>query len=99
MKGIFLRKYYESLMTKSVPYTQTSEIRKSLIEEYEKKLLDSGWKLCISEGGVVSPDLTTIFYTCRQPYIGQIMSYSVDHKAFRRCIKTLLQSGDFIEVK
>lgn len=42
MKGIFLRKYYESLMDKSVPYTQTSEIRKSLIEEYEKKLLDSG---------------------------------------------------------
>lgn len=99
MKGFFLRKYYESLMDKSVPYTQASEIRKSLIEEYEKKLLDSGWKLCISEGGVVFPGLSTVFYTCRQPYIGQIMPYSVDHKAFQRCIKILLQSGDFIEVK
>ena len=86
-------------MDNSVPYTQTSEIRKSLIEEYEKKLLDNGWKLCISEGGVVSPDLTTIFYTDRQPYVGQIMSYSVDQKAFQSCIKPLLQSGDFIVVK
>lgn len=99
MKGVFLRKYYESLMDKSVPYTQTSEIRKSLIDEYEKKLLDSGWKLCISEGGVVSPDLTTIFYTDRQLYVGQIMSYSFDQKAFQSCIKPLLQSGDFIVVK
>lgn len=65
MKGIFLREYYESLMDKSVPYTETAERRNKLVEEYENKLLETGWKLCISEGGVISPDVTAIFYTYR----------------------------------
>ena len=45
------------------------------VEEFRKQLEENGWYENILEGGMISPDESTIFYYNREPYVGMLDLY------------------------
>ena len=69
---IILKDYYELLMNRDIPTEEAAEMRREALNRYEQKLLAQGWQISIGEGGVISPDDSTVLYTTRSPYHGQL---------------------------
>ena len=96
---IILKDYYELLMNQDIPTEEAAEMRREALNRHEQKLLAQGWHLSIGEGGVISPDDSTVFYTTRSPYHGQLFQNSREGEKGYELIKNeLIKSGGFIEV-
>lgn len=76
---------------------------------YADKLEKSGWENIVIEGGVCSPDKSTLFIYNRNPYEGRLLdsgylayffkSHQERDVAFKKVCKELLASEDFIEME
>lgn len=65
---------------------------------YVRQLEQKGWIDDMMEGGVISPDISTIFYYNRKPYIGQLAQFRANaREQYRKTCENLKK--DFIEVK
>lgn len=65
--------------------------------DYGKKLEKEGWINDMMEGGYISPDLSTIFYYSRFPYIGQLIQFRANRREdYENMVKKL--ENDFVEV-
>lgn len=64
---------------------------------YGLKLEKEGWINDLMEGGYISPDMSTIFYYSRFPYIGQLIQFRANREEdYNNIIKNL--KNDFVEV-
>lgn len=62
------------------------------IEDFGNYLKEQGWIEDIMEGGIISPNLSTIYYTSREPYIGQLLQFSPNKKQqYENTLKELKQ--------
>lgn len=96
---IILKDYYELLKNRDIPTEEAAEMRGEALNRYEQKLLAQGWQISIGEGGVISPDGSTVLYTSRSPYHGQLFQNSREGEESFELIKNeFIKSGDFIEV-
>ena len=96
---IILKDYYELLMNRDIPTEEAAEMRREALNRYEQKLLVQGWQISIGEGGVISPDVSTVLYMTRYPYHGQLFQNSREgEKSFELIKEEFIKSGDFIEV-
>ena len=96
---IILKDYYELLMNRDIPTEEAAEMRREALNRYEQKLLVQGWQISIGEGGVISPDDSTVLYTTRSPYHGQLFQNSREgEENFELFKNEFIKSGDFIEV-
>lgn len=66
---------------------------------YKDKLLEKGWIDIPIEGGLLSPDQSTLFIYSRHPYNGQFLQYKNEliGEYNKMCIE-FLKIGDFIIV-
>lgn len=65
--------------------------------DYGEKLEKEGWINDMMEGGYISPDLSTIFYYSRFPYIGQLIQFRANRREdYENMVKKL--ENDFVEV-
>lgn len=67
-----------------------------ILMEYAWGLEALGWHNIMIEGGVVSPDNSTIFIYARSPYNGEIRQFSTNYEGFKKIRKEFLNKGDFI---
>lgn len=96
---VIIKSFYELLKNKDIPTEEAAEMRGEVLIEYERKLLKEGWTLSIGEGGLVSPDKSTVLYLYRSPYYGQLFPLSREGEENFELIKNeFIKSGDFIEV-
>lgn len=96
---VIIKNFYELLKNKDIPTEEAAEMRGEVLIEYERKLLKEGWTLSIGEGGLVSPDKSTVLYLYRSPYHGQLFPLSREGEQNFELIKNeFIKSGDFIEV-
>ena len=96
---VIIKRFYELLKNKEIPTEEAAQMRGEVLNEYENKLVKQGWKLSIGEGGVISPDGSTVLYTNRPPYHGQLFQNSREgEKSFELIKEEFIKSGDFIEV-
>lgn len=96
---VIIKRFYELLKNKEIPTEEAAQMRGEVLNEYENKLVKQGWKLSIGEGGVISPDGSTVLYTNRSPYHGQLFQNSREgEKSFELIKEEFIKSGDFIEV-
>lgn len=96
---IILKDYYELLKNRDIPTEEAAEMRGEVLNEYERELLKKGWTLSIGEGGLISPDKSTVLYLYRSPYHGQLFPLSQEGEQSFELIKNeFIKSGDFIEV-
>lgn len=71
--------------------------RQALIYDYALKLeQEYGWKNSIMQGGIISPDGSTIFYYDRSPYNGELEQFSKDRENYEKIINEMIHKGDFI---
>ena len=73
---VIIKRFYELLKNKEIPTEEAAEMRGEVLNEYENKLVKEGWQLSIGEGGVISPDGSTVLSTSRSPYHGQLFQNS-----------------------
>ena len=67
------------------------------ILDYAWKLeAEDGWVNSLKEGGVISPDGSTIYYYACHPYNGQLEQFNKDRENYEKNIKEMLYKGDFI---
>lgn len=65
--------------------------------DYGKELEKEGWINDMMEGGYISPDLSTIFYYNRFPYIGQLIQFRANRREdYENMVEKL--KNDFVEV-
>lgn len=70
--------------------------REKIIHDYALKLEESGWINSMIEGGVVSPDGSTIFYYARSPYNGELEQFNRDRENYEKNVKEMINKGDFV---
>lgn len=72
---------------------------KEEINKCTEKLINKGWEDIIYEGGVVSPDKSTLFIYNRSPYNGQLIQYkaNVENKYNEIC-NSFIKRGDFCKI-
>lgn len=71
--------------------------REKIIYDYAWKLeQEDGWINSMIEGGVVSPDGSTIFYYARSPYNGELEQFNRDRESYEKNIKEMMDKGDFV---
>lgn len=88
-------KSYKSLADKSKHSKSDTE---ELLYEYAESLKQQGWTEAMREGGVESPDGSTLFVVSRNPYKGQLLSLRKDMvNEFNIIVSKLKESDDFIE--
>ena len=96
---VIIKRFYELLKNKEIPTEEAAQMRGEVLNEYENKLVKQGWKLSIGEGGVITPEGSTVLYTSRSPYHGQLFPLSREREESFELIKNeFIKSGDFIEV-
>lgn len=72
--------------------------KKSIIFEYGWYLESLGWTNYMEEGGVVSPDRSTVFYYGKVPYNGQLFRFSpTGEEGYQKICEELIRKGDFIQ--
>lgn len=101
-KEIYLKKFWELYQEKLD--VETSEKRyeqgRKMVMDYQRKLEKEGWTLLHIEGGCVSPDWSTIFYSFRNPYVGQLWPWMDNPgEEYQALVKRMIESGDFILVE
>lgn len=65
---------------------------------YAVELESKGWINDMLEGGVISPDTSTIFYYSRTPYTGQLLKFKPNkNEQYDKIVKEL--ENDFMEVE
>lgn len=65
--------------------------------QYGMKLEQEGWINDMMEGGYISPDLSTIFYYSRFPYVGQLIQFRANREdQYKSMVESL--KNDFVEV-
>lgn len=69
--------------------------------KYGEKLLNKGWLDSRGyEGGVISPDFSSIYITNRSPYEGELLQFSQHKEAeYLKLKEELLKTGDFMYEK
>lgn len=88
-------KSYKSLSDKSKHSKSDTD---ELLYEYAESLKQQGWTEAMLEGGVESPDGSTLFVVSRNPYKGQLLSLRKDIvNEFNIIVSKLKESDDFIE--
>ena len=96
---VILKSFYELLKDKDIPTEDAAETRGEVLREQERKLTKEGWRLSIGEGGIVSPDGSTVLYLTKSPYHGQLFQLSREgEQEFEHIKDEFIRSGDFIEV-
>ena len=96
---VILKRFYELLKDKNIPIEEAAEMRGEALNQRAAKLLQEGWTLSIGEGGLISPDNSTVFYLYRSPYHAQLFPLSQEgEQAYERIKNEFITSGDFIEV-
>lgn len=95
-KEICLKKYLE-LYLEDMDMETRARQKTKIVMDYQHKLEEEGWVLYPMEGGCVSPDRSTIFYSFREPYVGQLYPW-LDNpgKEFQALVKQMIASGDFV---
>lgn len=95
-KEIYLKKYWE-LYLEDMDFDTRDRLGTKIIMDYQHKLEEEGWVLYPMEGGCVSPDQSTIFYSFREPYVGQLYPWRDNpSKEFQALVEQMIESGDFI---
>lgn len=90
--GVILKSY--SLIDKK----NSGNDSNNLLYEYAELLKKSGWTEAMLEGGVESPDGSTLFVVSRNPYKGQLLSLSQSLiSSYSDIVGKLIDSGDFVE--
>jgi hypothetical protein len=77
--GVYMTKYYDVNYHNAMK-RYDSEKAKTIIENKREELIAYGWFDYLMEGGVVSPDLSTIFIYSRAPYHGQYLQFRQELK-------------------
>lgn len=72
----------------------------NLVYDYRRLLIQEGWIDFPQEGGVISPDHSTLFITTRIPYNGQLLLYTENKKdEYLLIVNKFIESGIFIQEK
>ena len=96
---VILKRFYELSKDKDIPTEEAAEMKGEALNECAAKLMKEGWTLSIGEGGLISPDQSTVLYLYRSPYHGQLFSFSREgEQAYERTKNEFIASGGFIEV-
>lgn len=96
---VILKRFYELSKDKDIPTEEAAEMKGEALNECAAKLMKEGWTLSIGEGGLISPDRSTVLFLYRSPYHGQLFSFSREgEKNFELIKSEFIKSGDFIEV-
>lgn len=96
---VVLKRFYELSKDKDIPTEEAAEMKGEALNECAAKLMKEGWTLSIGEGGLISPDRSTVLFLYRSPYRGQLFSYSREgEQAYERTKNEFIASGGFIEV-
>lgn len=89
-------KSYKNLIDRT-EYNRSSDEVDKLLYEYLKVLKQQGWIDAISEGGVMSPDRSTLFVVSRSPYNGQLLPLSENNASAYNAIVEKLLVEDFVQ--
>lgn len=83
------------IMLKS--FWETKDIGK--VQKYKQHLENIGWMDNIMEGGMVSPDSSTIFIYSRAPYIGQLMPFMPTYvNYYNNIVNEMILYDKFIKI-
>ncbi len=94
--GIILKNYKN--LTDKMEYNKNYNEAEKLLYEYEELLKLQGWSEIITEGGVMSPDGSTLFIVSRSPYNGQLLPLSQSMvNSYNTIVDELIESGDFVK--
>ena len=99
---IYLKEYWDMANEACDEMEISEHMRKAreIVFNYQRKLEEAGWILLPMEGGCVSPDRSTIFYSFRAPYEGQLYPWLDDPgEAYQAMVKKMMDSGDFILIE
>ncbi|MGM9543565.1 MAG: hypothetical protein ACI3T9_01145 [Romboutsia timonensis] len=87
---IILKKYMEA---RKQDYRKASNIATEYAIYLEE---EKGWNMSLIEGGVISPDGSTIYHFARSPYNGQLSQFNRDEESYKNICKELISKGEFI---
>ena len=91
-------RYYDEKYHKNLIIGNFEKLRNIAIEK-AKELIDYGWIDMFLEGGVVSPDLSTIFIYGRSPYNGQYLQFRPELKTEFKKIIHNAKAFEIVETK
>lgn len=71
----------------------------STLEDFSHYLDNLGWIDSKLEGGMISPDYSTIFIYNRSPYYGQLIQFGRNkEKDYYKTINNMLITGKFLKI-
>ena len=97
---IILKSYIDKVKESIADFDNCEKLRKEAKEfllSYRDRLKQEGWIDVPMEGGITSPDGSTLFVISRSPYNGQLLSLSEGKiNEYNLIVEKFLESEDFV---
>lgn len=96
---MIILKSYKKLIIEKIMEKQEIDTKSynEEIKKYRDKFLKDGWIDIPIEGGLLSPDGSTLFIYNRSPYEGQLLQYEYEsNEEYNKICLKFLNNGEFI---